>query len=92
MPAKSIAKGFETYVAVKKDGRKVVGLKTRDEDGEVDLVTKDGDEVTIKKSDINELAEDKTSSIMPDDLSEEMTVKDYQDVLSFMLMQKGKKK
>jgi hypothetical protein len=58
----------------------------------VDLVTKDGDEVTIKKSDINELAEDKTSSIMPDDLSEEMTVKDYQDVLSFMLMQKGKKK
>ena len=92
LPAKSIAKGFETYVAVKKDGRKVVGLKTRDEDGEVDLVTKDGDEVTIKKSDINELAEDKTSSIMPDDLSEEMTVKDYQDVLSFMLMQKGKKK
>lgn len=90
-PAKTITKGFETYVALKKDGRKVVGLKVRDEDGEVDIVTKDGDTVTIKKSEIKALTEDKITSVMPDDLSEEMTVKDYQDVLSYMLMQKGKK-
>ncbi|MDP7100022.1 MAG: c-type cytochrome [Rhodospirillales bacterium] len=91
-PAKNITKGFETYVVVKKNGRKVVGLKAGEEDGAIELVTKDGDEVSIKKSDIKEITQDKLLSVMPDDLSEEMTVKDYQDVLSFMLMQKGKKK
>ena len=90
-PAKEIAKGFETFVVVRKNGRKVVGLKTGDEDGEVEITTKDGDAVAIKKTDIKTITEDKLLSVMPDDLSEEMTVKDYQDVLSYMLMQKGKK-
>ena len=48
-----------------------------------------GDVVTIAKADIKEIAQDPDRSVMPDDLSEAMTVKDYQDILSFLMLQKG---
>jgi putative heme-binding domain-containing protein len=89
-PAKSMTKGFETYVAVNKEGRQTVGLKTRDEGGEVDITKANGDVVTIAKGDIKEIKIDDTKSVMPDDLSEAMTVKDYQDILSFLMLQKPK--
>ena len=88
-PAKEITKGFETYQAVMKDGRKHVGLKSRDEGGEVDITKANGDVETLAKAEIKELKEDKGKSIMPEDLIEALTVKDYQDVLSFLLLQKG---
>ena len=90
-PAAKITPGFETFVAINKRGRKTVGLKTREEDGEVDITTKDGDVVTLKKSDLKELNQDKLASVMPEDLSSEISVKDYQDILSFLLLQKGAK-
>lgn len=89
-PAKSLTKGFETYVVVDKEGRQSVGLKTRDEATEVDITKANGDVVTIAKADIKEIKIDDTKSVMPDDLSEAMTVKDYQDILSFLMLQKPK--
>ena len=89
-PTKSLTKGFETYVAVNKEGRQTVGLKTRDEAGEIDITKANGDVVTIAKTDIKEIKIDDTKSVMPDDLSEAMTVKDYQDILSFLMLQKPK--
>ena len=89
-PAKSLTKGFETYVAVDKDGRQSIGLKTRDEGGEIDITKATGDVVTLAKGDIKEIKIDDTKSVMPDDLSEAMTVKDYQDILSFLMLQKPK--
>ncbi|MDA1100300.1 MAG: c-type cytochrome [Proteobacteria bacterium] len=89
-PAKALTKGFETYVAVDKEGRQTVGLKTRDEAGEVDITKANGDVVTIAKGELKEIKIDDTKSIMPDDLSEAMTVKDYQDILSFLMLQKPK--
>lgn len=89
-PAKEITAGFETYVLIAKDGRKTVGLKTRDEGNEIDITKANGDVVTIDKDKIKELTIDKNLSVMPEDLSEALTVKDFQDVLSFMMMQKGK--
>ena len=91
-PAKSMTKGFETYVVVDKEGRQTIGLKTRDEAGEIDITKANGDEVTIAKADIKEIKIDDTKSVMPDDLSEAMTVKDYQDILSFLMLQKPKPK
>jgi len=88
-PAKKITPGFETYVAVDRQGNKVIGLKTRDEGGEIAITKASGEVVTIAKSDLKELTADKTRSLMPEDLTEAMTVKDFQDVLSFLLMQKG---
>ncbi len=46
--------------------------------------------VTVTKTDIKELKIDDTQSVMPDDLSEGLTVKDYQDILSFLMLQKPK--
>ncbi len=87
-PAKSVTKGFETHVAVDNEGRQSIGLKTRDEGGEIDITKANGDVITIAKSDLKEIKIDDTKSIMPDDLSEAMTVKDYQDILSFLMLQK----
>ncbi len=89
-PAQEITPGFETHVLVAKDGRKTVGLKTRDEGNEIDITKADGDVVTITKDKVKELTIDKNASVMPEDLPEALTVKDFRDVLSFMMMQKGK--
>lgn len=90
-PAKKIAAGFETYEAVAKDGRKTVGIKTRDEATEIDITKANGEVVTIAKGDIKEVTKVEDRSIMPEDLTEALTVKDFQDVLSFLIMQKGGK-
>ncbi len=88
-PAKSITPGFETFVVVAKDGRKTVGVKSRDEAEEIDITKANGEVVTIAKSDIKEIAQDPTVSVMPDDMAEAMTVKDYQDLRAYLLLQKG---
>jgi len=90
-PAVEITKGFETYVVTNKKGRKTIGLKTRETDDEIDITKAEGEVVTIAKSDIKEIAIDKLKSVMPNDLTEALTVKDYQDLLSFMMLQKGAK-
>jgi putative heme-binding domain-containing protein len=89
-PAKKITEGFETYVVINKEGRKTIGLKTRETASEIDITKASGDVVTIAKADIKEITRDEDVSVMPDDLNEAMTVKDYQDVLAFMMLQKGK--
>lgn len=89
LPAKAITKGYETHSVIDKDGRQSIGLKTRDQDGEVDITKPTGEVVTIAKADIKEIKVDETKSVMPDDMSEAMTVKDYQDILSFLMTQKA---
>jgi len=88
-PAKKIAKGFETHVVIDQEGLQTIGLKTRDDGSEIDITKATGDVVTIAKADIKEIKVDDTTSVMPDDLSEAMTVKDYQDILSFLMLQKA---
>jgi putative heme-binding domain-containing protein len=88
-PAKKITPGFETFVVVDLEGRRTTGLKSRDEGDEIDITKDTGEVVTIPKAEIKEITEDKNRSVMPDDLSEAMTVKDYQDVLSYLMLQKG---
>lgn len=88
-PAKSLAANYETYVVIDTEGRQTIGVKTREEGDEIDITKANGDVVTIAKADIKEINQDPTKSIMPDDLSEAMTVKDYQDILAYLLLQKG---
>jgi putative heme-binding domain-containing protein len=88
-PAKKIVKGYETFVVIDTEGLKTVGLKTRDEADEIDITKANGEVVTMAKEAVKEIAADPTASIMPNDLSEAMTVKDFQDLLSFLLLQKG---
>lgn len=88
-PTKAITKGFETVQVTDKSGLLTVGLKTRDSGAEIDITKASGEVVTLPRDKIKEIIEDPTRSLMPDDLSEAMTVKDFQDVLSYMIMQKG---
>jgi putative heme-binding domain-containing protein len=88
-PAKKITPGFETYVAVDNEGLKTIGLKTRETATEVDITKASGEVVTIAKNDLKEIEQDEGASVMPDDLTEALTVKDFQDVLAYMMMQKA---
>ncbi len=88
-PATVITEGFETYEVVDNEGRKTIGLKTRDDATEIDITKATGEVVTIAKADIKEITENEIKSVMPDDLSEALTVKDFQDILAFMILQKG---
>jgi putative heme-binding domain-containing protein len=87
-PARKITETYETHVVIDTDGRQTIGIKTRDEADEIDITKANGDVVTIAKPDIKEISQDPDKSVMPDDLSEAMTVKDYQDVLSYLMLQK----
>jgi putative heme-binding domain-containing protein len=89
-PATKIVAGYETFEVVRKDGRKFIGRKSRETETEIDLTKADGDVETVAKNDIKEITEDKTKSLMPEDLIEALTVKDFQDVLSFLMLQKAK--
>jgi quinoprotein glucose dehydrogenase len=88
-PAKKITKGYETYRVVDSEGRRHVGLKSRDDATEIDITKANGDVVTVAKSNIKELEQDEVASVMPEDLTEAMTVKDFQDVQAYLMMQKS---
>lgn len=87
-PAKKITKGYETYIAIEKDGRKHVGIKARETATEIDIIKATGETVTLLKDELKEITEDKGASLMPVDLTEALTVKDYQDILAYLMMQK----
>jgi len=87
-PTKVLTEGYETWVVVNNEGRQFTGLKTRNEEGEVDITNAFGDVETIDKADIKEIRMDDTISLMPDDISEILTVKEYQDMLSYLMLQK----
>lgn len=87
-PAKAITEGYETRVVVENDGRQTVGLLMRDTPDEIDIVKDTGDVVTIARADIKEITVDETVSVMPADINEALTVKDLQDLLSYLMLQK----
>ena len=89
IPAKKITEGYETYIVVDKEGIKTIGIKTRDTATEVDITTDVGEVITIARSDIEEITEDEDNSVMPNDLNEALTVKDFQDIQAFLMLQKG---
>ncbi len=98
-PAASFTPGYETYTVIKKDGkemydeegRKVSGVKVKETDEYVEIALDPESIVRIQKSEIKELVIDKNKSIMPEELIEALTVKEYQDLLAFLLLQKGEK-
>ena len=77
---------------VDKEGVKITGLKTRETAEELDITKATGEIVTIAKNDIKEIEKDEISSLMPADLTEALTIKDFQDVLAYLMMQKEEEK
>ncbi len=89
VPAKKITEGYETYIAVDQEGLKTIGIKSRETATEVDITTDIGEVVTLAKSNIKEISVEEGSSVMPEDLTEALTVKDFQDIQAYLMMQKG---
>lgn len=87
-PTKSITEGYETWEVTRKDGRKFIGIKLREDATEVELIRDTGEVVFIAKADIQEMLQDESRSLMPDDLNEVLTIKDFQDVQAYLMMQK----
>lgn len=90
-PADSITPGYETWVVETKDNTKAIGVKIRDDASGVEILKATGDVITVARADIKEMKEEKNKSLMPEDMIEGLTVKDFQDVLAFLMMQKTKK-
>jgi len=99
-PAASFVPGYETYTVIGKDGkemfdndgRKVSGVKVSEDAESVEIAIGADAVIKVAKAQIKELVVDKNKSVMPEDLIEAMTVKDYQDILAFLLLQKGEQK
>ncbi len=87
-PLKEITEGYETRVVIENDGRQTIGLLLRDDADEIDIGKDTGDIVTIARADIKEITIDRNRSVMPADLTEALTVKDFQDLMSYLMLQK----
>ncbi|MBI5286207.1 MAG: c-type cytochrome [Deltaproteobacteria bacterium] len=90
-PAATFTPGYETYIVIEKDGRKTVGIKTKDDATGVEITKENGEVVAVPRDKIKEITKDENKSIMSEELIEVITVKDFQDLLAFMMMQKETK-
>ncbi len=88
-PAEAIAEGFETYIVINNEGRRFVGIKTGDSGESLEITKAGGEVMTFKKSEIGEVRQEKNRSVMPEDFMDGLTVREYQDLLAYLLMQKG---
>lgn len=89
-PSARFTKGYETYRVRKRDGNLIVGVKKGEGADGLEVITAKGEIIKIAKGDIEEITED-IKSIMPEETRESLTVKDYQDILAFLILQKGQK-
>lgn len=88
-PTSAFTEGFETWVLTTTADRQLTGLKTAENADEVQITRATGQVVTTPRADIKTLEQDELTSVMPNDLIEMLTVKDYQDLLSYLVMQKS---
>lgn len=88
-PSALFTEGFETWILTNSIGRQVTGLKTSENADEIEITRATGQVVTTPRSEIATIEQDELTSVMPDDLIEMLTVKDFQDVLSYLMMQKS---
>jgi len=89
-PASSIAKGFEVWAATDHQGVRTVGLKTNETATDVILTSKTGEQITIAKESLKSVEPEAGVTLMPEDFNEALTVKDFRDLLAYLLLLKEK--
>ncbi len=87
-PTGAISEGFETWDVIQHDGRRISGIKAKDDVAGVQIIRETGELISIARADIKEVVQDESKSLMPDDLTESLTIKDFQDVQAYLMMQK----
>jgi putative heme-binding domain-containing protein len=87
-PSAVIVNGYETVLIVTKDGRYIDGID-RGEDGEFySILNAEGEIIRVPLSEIEEVAPQSTS-IMPGNLRELITVEDFHNILAYVLTLTG---
>jgi putative membrane-bound dehydrogenase-like protein len=82
-PSAEIREGYETYQAETKDGRLVTGLLVDKDNQVVVLRGADGQTVTIRQEQIDELSPQK-KSLMPEGLLQSMTEQQVRDLFAYL--------
>lgn len=88
-PNRNVDKAFRTTVFVLKDGETVSGLQRREEGGAFIYALANGQEARVAKADVKERRETETS-LMPANFIEALPAGELNDLLAFLLGQKGK--
>ena len=88
-PNRNVDKAFRTTVFVLKDGESVSGLFRREEGATLVYALANGQEARVPKADVKERRETETS-LMPANFIEALTAAELNDLLAFLLGQKGK--
>ncbi len=83
-PSKVIVPGFEVTLIITKDGRYITGIVKREDDRVIGITDNQGQPQKVAKTEIAERVPQKTS-MMPENFSEILTVKDLHDLLGFLL-------
>lgn len=87
-PSAVIVGGFETVLIVTNDGRYIDGIDKGEGDEGYSVLTGDGEIVTIPMAEIEEVAPQSTS-MMPGNFRELMTMDDFHNILAYVLTLTG---
>ena len=82
LPNKQIAKGYESVLISKTDGKSISGVLKFEDAKEVRVMTAEGLLVIIKKDDIDERRATKTA--MPEDVVQKLTKQELRDLVEFL--------
>ncbi len=86
-PSSAVLMSFELWIVKTKDGDIKTGIKTEENDDHITLKDNNGEYIDIP---MDKIAEKKQSalSMMPEDITKSMTIKDLVDVVEYLQLQK----
>jgi putative heme-binding domain-containing protein len=86
-PSKEIASGFDSILIETKDGRLITGIIKQEDPAFITVADSQGQLQKVAKAEIAERVPQKIS-LMPGNFGEILTVKDFHDLLAFLMSQK----
>ncbi|MFQ5854851.1 MAG: c-type cytochrome [Anaerolineae bacterium] len=82
-PSAEIASGYEPVLLRTTAGKTINGVLRAEDETSLTIVTKEGEEIVVQKSDVARRAED-PPSLMPDNFAEILSVVQLHDILAFL--------
>jgi putative heme-binding domain-containing protein len=86
-PSAQIVPGYESIQTVTKKGRHIRGIKKKEDSSMMQVVDSQGTLFTVQKEEIQQ-NEKSTTSLMPDNFRNTLTIQDFHDLLAYLLMLK----
>ncbi len=83
-PSAVIVTGFEATLIITKDGRYITGVVRREDDQVIEIADNQGEIQKVRKADVKDRVLQDVS-IMPEGFGEILTIKDFHDLLAFLM-------